>query len=201
MATDTSPKDPVTVKIDLPETDVPSGIDIGEAKIEDFADKVPNAVKPPPRSRTKPVGKRPTVEQDLDRLRGELQRNTAFVGLLACAKDPYGGQLLLLNKDDVIEKWIDVCRINPTIRNALLSAMDMGVYATAITSTLALVIAYLAHAGMLPNSEMVLTAVGGAGVTLPTDEQVEMTSALFGMDTDTTPRAANGRFARRNGDG
>lgn len=197
MATDTTPREPVTVNIELPEAEIPSGVDIGEAKIEDFE----RSVKPPPRSRTKPVGKRPTVNDELDRLRNELRRNTSFLGLLACAKDPWAGQLVLLNKDDVIEKWIDVCRINPTIRKALLSAMDMGVYASAITSTLALVIAFAAHAGMLPNSDMILTAVGGAGVTLPTDDQVAMTAAMFGHDEDMPQRDEHGRFVRRNGNG
>lgn len=173
--------EPLTVKIDLPDADTPPEVNLDEKTVDDFAKEIRKETLSKPRT-VKPVGKRPTIEQELDRLREELQRNTAFLGLICCAKDPWGGQLVLLNKDSIIDKWIDVCRINPTIRKALLSAMDMGVYATAITSTLALVIAFLAHANMLPNSEMILVAVSGAGVTLPTDEQVEMTKIMFGMD-------------------
>lgn len=181
----TTPKtkktEPVTVNIELPDADTPPEVDLDEKTVDDFAKEIRKETLAKPRT-VKPVGKRPSVEQELARLREELQRNTAFLGLIACARDPWGGQLILLNKDSVIDKWIDVCRINPTIRRALLSAMDMGVYATAITSTLALVIAFLAHSNMLPNSEMLLVAVGGAGVTLPTDEQVNMTRIMFGMD-------------------
>lgn len=180
----TTPKsEPVTVNIEPPDLATPDSVNLNEPSMDDFADPkvVINEAKVDTHKRSRPVGKRPTVEQELDRLRNDLGRNASFIGLILCARDPWGGQLFLLNKDDVIEKWIDVCRINPTIRKALLSAMDMGVYATAITSTLALVIAYAAHAGMLPNSDMILGAIGGAGVTLPTDEQVAFTEAMFGM--------------------
>jgi hypothetical protein len=184
MATKKTPNVDEPVTVNIPTADTPPEVELNELTPEDFAKTIRQETLSKPRT-VKPVGKRPTVEQELARLREELQRNTAFLGVIACAKDPWGGQLILLNKDSVIDKWIDVCRINPTIRRALLSAMDMGVYATAITSTLALVIAFLAHANMLPNSEMLLVAVGGTGVTLPTDEQVEMTKIMFGMDENT----------------
>lgn len=173
-------REPETVTVEIPDVGAPGESEtLSEPTIEDFAKIAPDIKPPTPRSKGKVVGKRTTVESELQRLREELSRNVSFLGLLACAKDPYGGQLILMNKDSLIEKWIDVCRINPTIRHALLSAMDMGVYATAITSTLAVVIAFLAHAKMLPNSEMILGAIGGAGVTLPSDEQVMQTEAMF----------------------
>lgn len=179
MPTTTKTKQPVTVTFEPPDLDEPGNVNIGEPTMDDFA-KVNPSIKPPtPRGRTKAVTKRETVDTQLQRLREELNRNASFLGLVVCAKDAWSGQLILLNKDKQIDNWIEVARINPTIRNAMLSAMDMGVYATAITGTLALAIAAVAHMGMLPNSEMLLTAVGGAGVRVPSDLEVQQTEAMF----------------------
>lgn len=180
MATVTK-KPPLTVTFDPPDVGEPDNVNIGEPTMDDFAKANPTVKVAKPRGSSRAVTKRESVEAQLQRLREELNRNASFLGLVVCAKDAWSGQLILLNKDKQIDNWIEVARINPTIRNAMLSAMDMGVYATAITGSVALAIAALAHTDMLPNSDMLLTAVGGAGVTVPTDNQVAQTEAMFSM--------------------
>lgn len=182
MATATK-KPPVTVTFDPPDLEEPGNVNVDDVTMDDFAKVNPAITKPKPRGSSRAVTKRESVEASLQRLREELNRNVSFLGLVVCAKDAWSGQLILLNKDKQIDNWIEVARINPTIRNALLSAMDMGVYATAITGSLALGIAALAHTDMLPNSEMLLQAVGGAGIRVPSDLEVEQTEAMFSMPT------------------
>lgn len=171
---------PISVTFDPPLIDDDSAPSILDEKdMTDFERVAPSVAPPKPRSATRAVGKRASVENELDRLRDELQRNVSFVGLMMCAKDPWLGQLILLNRDRVIDQWIDVCRINPTIRNALLSIMDMGVYATAIVTTLSIAIAALAHMKIIPNGDMIVSGIAGTGVTIPTDAQVQSTEAMF----------------------
>jgi len=180
----TTKSPPLTVTFDPPDVGEPEQTNISEVSMDDFA-KVNPAIKPPkPRGSSRAVTKRESVEAQLQRLREELNRNASFLGLVVCAKDAWAGQLILLNKEKQIDNWIEVCRINPTIRNALLSAMDMGVYATAVTGSLALVFAALAHMEVLPNSEMILTAVSGAGVRVPSDLEVMQTEAMFNMNVN-----------------
>jgi hypothetical protein len=181
MATATTKKPPLTVTFDPPDVAEPENVNIGEPTMDDFAKANPTVKVPKGRGTSRAVTKRESVESQLQRLREELNRNASFLGLLVCAKDAWTGQLILMNKDKQIDNWIEVARINPTIRNAMLAAMDMGVYATAITGSVALVIAALAHTQMLPNSDMLLTAVSGAGVSVPSDIQVAQTEAMFSM--------------------
>ncbi len=183
MATAKATKDkapPLTVTFDPPDVAEPDNVNIGEPTMEDFAKANPTVRVPKPRGSSRAVTKRESVESQLQRLREELNRNISFLGLLVCAKDAWAGQLILLNKDKQVDNWIEVARINPTIRNALLATMDMGVYANAITGTLALGIAALAHMEMLPNSEMLLSAVSGAGIRVPSDKEVMETEMMFG---------------------
>lgn len=170
---------PLTVTFDPPDVGEPDNVNIGEPTMDDFAKANPSVRVPKPKGTSRAVTKRESVEAQLQRLREELNRNVSFLGLVICAKDAWAGQLVLLNKDKQVDNWIEVARINPTIRNAMLSAMDMGVYATAITGSLALAIAALAHMELLPNSGMLLTAVSGAGVRVPTDAEVMQTEAMF----------------------
>lgn len=179
MPTTTKKAPPLTVTFDPPDVGEPDNVNISEPTMDDFAKANPEIKVAKPRGTSRAVTKRESVEAQLQRLREELNRNVSFLGLVVCAKDAWSGQLILLNKDKQIDNWIEVARINPTIRNAMLSAMDMGVYATAITGSLALGIAAVAHMDMLPNSEMLLAAVGGAGVRVPTDVEVMQTEAMF----------------------
>lgn len=178
--TPTKKSPPLTVTFDPPDVGEPDNVNIGEPTMDDFAKANPSIKVAKPRGSSRVVSKRESVESQLQRLREELNRNASFLGLVICAKDAWAGQLILLNKDKQVDNWIEVARINPTIRNAMLSAMDMGVYATAITGSLALAIAALAHMELLPNSEMLLTAVSGAGVRVPSDIEVMQTEAMFG---------------------
>jgi hypothetical protein len=174
------PTQPLTVKFDPPDVGEPENVTVGDVTMDDFAKVAPSNVKPP-RERGKVVSKRMSVEAELDRLRGELERNVSLLGMLVLVRDPWSGHLILVNRDKQIDNWIEVARINPKIRSAMLSALDMGVYATAITGSLALAFAAVAHMGMLPNGEMILAAVASAGVTLPDDDKVAQTEAMFSM--------------------
>jgi hypothetical protein len=190
-----SKRPPVTVVFDPPDLDEPDNVNVSEPSMDDFAAINP-AIKPPkPKSASKAVTKRETVDASLQRLRDELNRNASFLGLVVCAKDAWTGQLILMNKEKQIDNWIEVARINPTIRNAMLAAMDMGVYATAITGSLALVIAALAHTQMLPNSDMLMTSVSGAGVAVPSDIQVAQTEEMFSGVKATYVPGGNGSVA------
>jgi hypothetical protein len=181
MATAKTDKKPLTVTFDPPDVGEPDNVNIGEVSMDDFAKVAPDAVKPP-RPRGKVVSKRMTVEAELERLRGELERTASLAGMIVLVRDPWMGHLILLNRDTQIDNWLEVARINPKIRSAMLSALDMGVYATAISGSLALVIAAVAHMGMLPNSEAILNVIGGngaMGVKLPDDNEVAATEAMF----------------------
>lgn len=181
MATAKKDSGPVTVQFDPPDVGEPDNVNISDVSMDDFAKVAPSNVRPP-RARGKVVSKRMTVEAELERLRGELERNASLIGMIVLVRDPWLGHLILLNRDTQIDNWLEVARINPKIRSAMLSALDMGVYATAISGSLALVIAAVAHMGMLPNSEAILGVIGGngaMGVKLPDETQVAATEAMF----------------------
>lgn len=167
-----SDTEPVSVTFDVPEDDpTPTA----EPTMDDFAKRITNTPK------RKPSTRRVTADQEVERLRGELDRNFSVVSIGICMRDAWTGQVILMNKDMVIDSWLEVAKVNPRFRAALLKMMDVGVYATAISNTAALVVAILAHKNMVPNPDFVLTAVSSTGLKMPSDEEVAQMEAMFGM--------------------
>jgi hypothetical protein len=176
--------EPVTVSFDIPNVEADDKPPVSTPSMDDFA-----PVVPPPRKAVR-SSKRTTVDQEVERLRTELDRNFSIIAIAICMRDAWDGQLILLNKDTVIDSWMEVAKVNPKFRQALLKLMDVGVYATAISNSLAMAVAVLAHHSMTPNPEMVMTAVSYTGLKMPTDEQVAQMEAMFDIFEDA-PETAN----------
>jgi hypothetical protein len=164
--------EPIEVTFDLPADDPTPD---KEPTMDDFAKRVT------PTAKRRPASKRVTADQEIERLRGELDRNFSVVCIAICMRDAWTGQVILLNKDMVIDGWLEVAKVNPRFRAALLKMMDIGVYATAISNTAALVVAILAHNNLTPNPDFVLTAVSTTGLKMPSDEEVAQMEAMFGV--------------------
>lgn len=180
----TAKKTPTETKTDTPPDtiviDVPEPADVtpqNEPTMEDFAKRVT------PSRTTK--GKRvTTVDREIERLRTDLTRNTSMVVLAIHMRDVWTGQLILMNQEQIIDSWLEVARVNAGFRTALLKMLDVGVYAAAVSNTAALIIAILAHRQMLPNSDMMLSAVSHTGLKMPDDEQVAAMEAMFHTFTE-----------------
>lgn len=166
-----------TVTFDVPVEDPTPD---SEPTMEDFTKRVT------PKATRKPATKRVTADQEVERLRGELDRNFSVISIAICMRDAWTGQVILLNKDMVIDSWLEVAKVNPKFRAALLKMMDIGVYATAISNSAALVVAILAHHKMTPNPDFVLTAVSSTGLKMPSDAEVQQMEDMFGMMADAT---------------
>lgn len=176
--------EPVTVTFDIPEVQPEDTPPVKQPSMDDFA-----PVVPPPRKAVR-SSKRTSVETEVERLRTELDRNFSIIAIAICMRDAWDGQLILLNKDQVIDSWMEVAKVNPRFRQALLKLMDVGVYATAISNSLALAVAVLAHHSLTPNPDMVMTAVSYTGLKMPTDEQVAAMESMFDIFEDA-PDAAS----------
>lgn len=183
--TPTPKTDPITVSVDIPDADP---LPTSEPSMEDFAKAAASTI---PSRKPASNRKRATVQEELDRLRVELDRNVSIVAVAICMRDAWDGQLILMNKDMLIDSWLEVAKVNPKFRQALLKLMDVGVYATAISNSLALAIAVLAHHRMTPNPDMMLTAVGYTGLQMPSDEAVEQMEQMFHAFTADEPETVN----------
>ena len=171
--------EPVTATFDIPTS---------EPSMDDFAKKVA------PERKAVRATKRTSVDAELSRLRNELDRNVSIVAVAICMRDAWDGQLILANKDMIIDSWLEVAKVNPRFRTALLKLMDVGVYATAISNSLAMAVAVLAHHRMTPNPDFVLGAVGYTGLTMPDEDAVAQMEAMLSVMT-------NPDFATPNGTG
>jgi hypothetical protein len=145
----------------------------------------PRAVKPdtPPKldeaieshlPRT-PAGRQ---SKDLKTIQDGLQQAFTFLGIGVSMFNLYDAMVIHENSELLAKHWTKVAEQNPTVRKYLLNALQGGVWAGAITTTIAVVIPIAANHTELPDE--VVKATAGIGVSLPDDELKGMASPMSG---------------------
>jgi hypothetical protein len=88
----------------------------------------------------------------------------------------YDAMVIHENSELLAKHWTKVAEQNPTVRKYLLNALQGGVWAGAITTTIAVLIPIAANHTELPDE--VVKATAGIGVSLPDDDLKGMESPL-----------------------
>lgn len=118
------------------------------------------------------------LSKDLRTIQDGLTQAFTFMGIGVSMFNLYDAMVIHENSELLAKHWTKVAEQNPTVRKYLLNALQGGVWAGAITTTIAVLIPIAANHTELPDE--VVKATAGIGVSLPDDELKGMASALGG---------------------
>jgi len=128
--------------------------------------------------------KTPAARQtkDLKTIQDGLQQAFTFLGIGVSMINLYDAMVIHENAELLAKHWTKVAENNPTVRKYLLSALQGGVWAGAITTSIAVLIPIAANHTELPDE--VVQATTGIGVSLPDASLKEMASVTDGWSSN-----------------
>jgi len=105
------------------------------------------------------------MSKDLRTIQDGLQQAFTFLGIGVSMINIYDAMVIHENAELLAKHWTKVAENNATVRKYLLNALQGGVWAGAITTTVAVLIPIAANHTELP--EEVVTMVPAIGVSIP----------------------------------
>lgn len=117
------------------------------------------------------------VSKDLRTIQDGLQQAFTFLGIGVSLVNLYDAMVIHENSELLAKHWTKVAEQNPTVRKYLLNMLQGGVWAGAITTTLAVLVPIAAnHIADIP--EEIVTMVPAIGVSIPDSELKAMPSGF-----------------------
>lgn len=154
-------------------------------EVPDIPERKPKAGKPKDdRPRTPSSGRktstaRSTVDKEIEQLRDKLTNWIGMAGIAAMTRNTFDGMVVTNNADTFVDGWLEVARVQPKFRKVLLQITEAGVYATAVSNTLAIALPILANHGMIPNGALVIEFCRRGGAKIPTHDELEQMDATM----------------------
>jgi len=122
------------------------------------------------------------LTKDLKTIQEGLQQAFTFLGIGVSMINLYDAMVIHENAELLAKHWTKVAEQNPTVKRYLLSALQGGVWAGAITTSIAVLIPIAANHTELPDE--VVQATAGIGVSLPDASLKEMASVTDGWSSN-----------------
>jgi|SRR5215831_15437667 len=126
--------------------------------------------------------KTPTARltKDLRTIQDGLQQAFTFLGIGVSMVNLYDAMVIHENSELLAKHWTKVAEQNPTVRKYLLNLLQGGVWAGAITTSIAVIVPIAAnHVPDIPAE--IVDMVGTIGVKVPDESMKDMSTLREGM--------------------
>jgi len=151
-------------KANKPKADVPPKLDDA---IESHLPKTPAA----------------RLTKELRTIQDGLQQAFTFLGIGVSMVNLYDAMVIHQNAELLAKHWTKVAEQNPTVKRYLLSALQGGVWAGAITTSIAVLVPIAAnHVQDIP--EEIVSMTSAIGVSIPEAEYKETPTFIQGNNGD-----------------
>lgn len=126
------------------------------------------------------------LSKDLRTIQEGLQQAFTFLGIGVSMVNLYDAMVIHENAELLAKHWTRVAEQNPTVKKYLLSALQGGVWAGALTTTLAVALPILAnHMEDIPAEIVGMTKT--IGVSIPDNEYKDTPTIGFSANGDNSP--------------
>lgn len=116
------------------------------------------------------------LSKDLKTIQDGLQQAFTFLGIGVSMVNIYDAMVIHENAELLAKHWTKVAEQNPTVKRYLLSALQGGVWAGAITTSIAVLIPIAANHTELPDEIVNMTSAIGVSLPDNADELKAMAS-------------------------
>jgi len=118
------------------------------------------------------------LSKELKTIQDGLQQAFTFLGIGVSMINLYDAMVIHENSELLAKHWTKVAEQNPTVKRYLLSALQGGVWAGAISTSIAVLIPIAANHTELPDE--IVNATATIGVSLPDNSLKDMASVTDG---------------------
>ena len=118
------------------------------------------------------------LSKELRTIQDGLQQAFTFLGIGVSMVNLYDAMVIHENSELLAKHWTKVAEQNPTVKKYLLSALQGGVWAGAITTSIAVLIPIAANHTELPDEIVNMTTTIGVSLPENADELKAMASPM-----------------------